>query len=158
VRGELVMDGYWNQPEATARAIQDGWLHTGDVAEMADGRIRITDRKRDFIKTLGGDMVSPAKLEGLLMAEPEIAQAVVAGEGQPAIVALVVPADGMAGKVAEAVSRVNAKLSSIERIRKTTTVPAFTVENGMLTPTMKVKRRVVLDTHGAEVEALHARG
>ncbi|PWS35733.1 long-chain fatty acid--CoA ligase [Falsiroseomonas bella] len=158
VRGDLVMDGYWNQPEATAKAIQDGWLHTGDVAEMVDGRIRITDRKRDFIKTLGGDMVSPAKLEGLLMAEPEIAQAVVAGEGQPAIVALVVPADGMAERVAEAVARVNAKLSSIERIRRTTTVPAFTVENGMLTPTMKVKRRVVLDTHAAEVDALHGRG
>ena len=158
VRGELVMDGYWNQPEATAKAIIDGWLHTGDIAEMSEGRIRITDRKRDFIKTLGGDMVSPAKLESLLMAEPEIAQAVVAGEGQPAIVALVVPAEGMAEKVGNAVTRVNAKLSSIERIRKTTTVPPFTVENGMLTPTMKVKRRIVLETHAEAVEALHGRG
>lgn len=158
VKGDLVMDGYWNQPEATARAIQDGWLHTGDVAEMVEGRIRITDRKKDFIKTLGGDMVSPAKLEGLLMAEPEIAQAVVAGEGKPAIVALVVPADGMAEKVAEAVARVNARLSSIERIRKTAPVAPFTVENGMLTPTMKVKRRVVLDAHAETVEALHGRG
>jgi long-chain acyl-CoA synthetase len=155
VRGALVMDGYWNNPEATARAVVDGWLHTGDVAEMVNGRIRITDRKRDFIKTLGGDMVSPAKLEGLLMAEPEIMQAVVAGEGKPAIVAVVVPADGMAEKVAGAVARVNAKLSSIERIRKTATVPAFTVENGMLTPTMKVKRRVVLETHAKVVEALY---
>ncbi|HEV7268653.1 MAG TPA: AMP-binding protein [Falsiroseomonas sp.] len=167
VRGELVMDGYWNQPEATARAIVPAadaapgdapWLHTGDVAEIVDGRIRITDRKRDFIKTLGGDMVSPAKLEGLLMAEPEIAQAVVAGEGKPALVALVVPADGQEAKVADAVARVNAKLSSIERIRKTQTVPAFTVENGMLTPTMKVKRRVVLDAHAEKVEGLHGRG
>ncbi|MGG5809937.1 AMP-dependent synthetase/ligase [Falsiroseomonas sp. CW058] len=158
VRGELVMDGYWNDPDSTAKAIRDGWLHTGDVAEMAGGRIRITDRKRDFIKTLGGDMVSPAKLESLLMAEPEIAQAVVAGEGRPAIVALVVPAEGMAGKVAEAVGRVNAKLSSIERIRRTATVPPFTVENGMLTPTMKVKRRIVLDAHAEKVEALHGRG
>jgi long-chain acyl-CoA synthetase len=155
VRGGLVMDGYWNQPEATARAIIDGWLHTGDVAGMEDGRIRITDRKRDFIKTLGGDMVSPAKLEGLLMAEPEITQAVVAGEGRPAIVALVVPAEGLEAKVAEAVARVNRKLSTIERIRHTATVPPFTVENGMLTPTMKVKRRVVLDAHGAKVEALY---
>jgi long-chain acyl-CoA synthetase len=155
VRGALVMDGYWNNAEATARAVVDGWLHTGDVAEIVNGRIRITDRKRDFIKTLGGDMVSPAKLEGLLMAEPEIMQAVVAGEGKPAIVAVVVPADGMAEKVAAAVARVNAKLSSIERIRKTATVPAFTVENGMLTPTMKVKRRVVLDTHAKVVEGLY---
>ncbi len=155
VRGGLVMDGYWNQPDATAKAIVDGWLHTGDVAEIDAGRIRITDRKRDFIKTLGGDMVSPAKLEGLLMAEPEITQAVVAGEGKPAIVALVVPADGMEAKVGDAVARVNKKLSTIERIRHTATVPAFTVENGMLTPTMKVKRRVVLDAHGAKVEALY---
>jgi long-chain acyl-CoA synthetase len=84
VRGELVMDGYWNNVVATGQAIQDGWLHTGDVGEIsADGYIRITDRKRDFIKTLGGDMVSPAKLEGLLMSEPEIAQAVVAGKASP---------------------------------------------------------------------------
>jgi long-chain acyl-CoA synthetase len=158
VKGALVMDGYWNQPEATARTVVDGWLHTGDVAEMVDGRIRITDRKKDFIKTLGGDMVSPAKLEGLLMAEPEIAQAVVAGEGKPALVALVVPAQGMEAKVADAVARVNARLSSIERIRRTTTVAPFTVENGMLTPTMKVKRRVVLDTHADQVEGLHGRG
>ena len=157
VQGELVMDGYWNQPEATQAAIRDGWLHTGDIAEMAGGRIRITDRKRDFIKTLGGDMVSPAKLESLLMAEAEIAQAVVAGEGQPGIVALIVPAEGMETKVADAVGRVNAKLAIIERIRRTATVPAFTVENGLLTPTMKVKRRAVLAAHAAQVEALHAR-
>jgi long-chain acyl-CoA synthetase len=167
VRGDLVMDGYWNDAESTARALRADvaepgsrpWLHTGDVGEIdAEGRIRITDRKRDFIKTLGGDMVSPAKLEGLLMAEPEIAQAVVAGEGRPAIIALLVPADGAEAKVADAVGRVNAKLSTIERIRRTATVPAFTVENGMLTPTMKVKRRVVLQEHAAQVEALHARG
>ncbi len=158
VKGDLVMDGYWNQPEATASAIRDGWLHTGDIAEITDGRIRITDRKRDFIKTLGGDMVSPAKLEALLMAEPEIHQAVVAGEGQPGIVALVVPADGMSAKVSEAVGRVNARLATIERIRRTATVPPFTVENGQLTPTLKVKRRVVLEAHAAEVEALHAKG
>lgn len=157
VQGELVMDGYWNQPEATQAAIRDGWLHTGDIAEMAGGRIRITDRKRDFIKTLGGDMVSPAKLEALLMAEAEIAQAVVAGEGQPGIVALVVPTEGMEAKVADAVGRVNAKLAIIERIRRTATVPAFTVENGLLTPTMKVKRRAVLEAHAAQVEALHGR-
>jgi long-chain acyl-CoA synthetase len=89
------------------------------------------------------------------MAEPEIAQAVVAGEGRPAIVALVVPADGMEAKVGDAVARVNRKLSTIERIRHTAIVPPFTVENGMLTPTMKVKRRVVLDAHGATVEALY---
>jgi long-chain acyl-CoA synthetase len=158
VRGDLVMDGYWNDPDSTARALVDGWLHTGDVGEMTDGYIRITDRKRDFIKTLGGDMVSPAKLEGLLMAEPEITQAVVAGEGRPAIVALVVPADGMADKVQAAIARVNGRLSNIERIRASTAVEPFTVENGLLTPTMKVKRRLVLERHAAAVEALAKRG
>ena len=158
IRGELVMDGYWNQPAATEAALRDGWLHTGDVAELSEGRIRITDRKRDFIKTLGGDMVSPAKIEALLMAEPEIHQAVAAGEGQPGIVALLVPADGMADKVQAAVARVNAKLASIERIRKTAPVSPFTVENGQLTPTMKIKRRVVLEAHAAEVAGLYARG
>lgn len=161
IRGDLVMDGYWNNPEATARALRPGpdgrtWLHTGDVGRIEDGRIVITDRKRDFIKTLGGDMVSPAKLEGLLMAEPEIAQAVVAGEGQPGIVALLVPAEGFADSVASAVARVNAKLSSIERIRRWMPVPAaFSVENGLLTPTMKVRRRAVLERYRGELASLY---
>ena len=161
VRGDLVMTGYWNNPEATAAALRpppgetDPWLHTGDVGVIEDGYLRITDRKRDFIKTLGGDMVSPAKLESLLMAEPEIHQAIVAGEGKPALVALIVPAEGMAGKVGEAVRRVNAKLPTIERIRHFTATAPFTIENGLLTPTMKVKRRAAIDARMAEVEGLY---
>ena len=164
VRGELVMAGYWGNAEATAAALhpdpQDPpgsapWLHTGDVGEMEDGFLRITDRKRDFIKTLGGDMVSPAKIEGLLMAEPEIAQALVAGEGQPALVALIVPAEGMETRVDAAMQRVNGKLSTIERVRRWASVEPFTIDNGMLTPTMKVKRRVALDRHAAAVESLY---
>jgi long-chain acyl-CoA synthetase len=167
VRGGLVMDGYWNDPAASAHALRPAagdppgaapWLHTGDVGAIdADGYIRITDRKRDFIKTLGGEMVSPAKLEGLLMAEPEIAQAVVAGEGKPALVALVVPAEGMDGRVAAAVERVNAKVSPVERIRRWSPSAPFTVENGLMTPTLKVKRRAVLERHAAALEALHRR-
>jgi long-chain acyl-CoA synthetase len=167
VRGGLVMDGYWNDPAATAQALRPAagdppgaapWLHTGDVGAVdPDGYIRITDRKRDFIKTLGGEMVSPAKLEGLLMAEPEIAQAVVAGEGKPALVALVVPADGMDGRVAAAVERVNAKVSPAERIRRWSPSEPFTVENGLMTPTMKVRRRAVIERHAAALEALHRR-
>ncbi|NOG73125.1 long-chain fatty acid--CoA ligase [Roseicella sp. DB1501] len=161
IRGDLVMDGYWNNPAATAEALRSGpegatWLHTGDVGRIEAGRIIITDRKRDFIKTLGGDMVSPAKLEGLLMAEPEIAQAVVAGEGKPGIVALLVPAEGMADRVAAAVSRVNGRLSTIERIRRWMPAPvAFSVENGLLTPTMKVRRRAVLERYAGALEALY---
>jgi len=167
VRGELVMAGYWGNPDATAAALRPlpedppgspPWLHTGDVGALEEGYLRITDRKRDFIKTLGGDMVSPAKIEGLLMAEPEIAQAVVAGEGKPALVALIVPADGQEARVEAAVGRVNQKLSTIERIRRWTTSAPFTIENGMLTPTMKVKRRIVLQHHARTLEALHQRG
>ena len=161
VRGGLVMDGYWNQPEATARALQPGpdgetWLHTGDVGELTPGgALRITDRKRDFIKTLGGEMVSPARIESLLMAEPEILQAVVAGEGRPGIVALLVPAEGAENRMDAVVKRVNAKLSGIERIRQHRPVEAFTVENGQLTPTMKIRRKVVLDQHASVIEGLY---
>jgi long-chain acyl-CoA synthetase len=160
IRGPLVMDGYWGDPEATARTLETPedesapWLHTGDVGMLDEaGRIIITDRKKDFIKTLGGDMVSPARIEGLLMAEPEIAQAVVAGEGKPGIVALVVPAEG--AQPERAIQRVNAKLSPTERIRKWSVVAPFTVEGGTLTPTMKVKRRAVLDRHAATVDTLY---
>ena len=154
VRGCLVMDGYWGKPDDTAQAIQGGWLHTGDVGRIDDlGRVSITDRKRDFIKLVGGDMIAPAKLEALLMAEPEIAQAVVAGEGQPGILALIVPAEGQAADAA--VKRVNGKLASIERIRRWAVLDEpFTIENGLLTASMKVKRRAVLARHASALSAL----
>jgi len=119
---------------------------------MEDGCLLITDRKRDFIKTLGGDMVSPAKVESLLMAEPEVQQALVAGEGRPALVALIVPAEGMAEKVADAVRRVNARLPTIERIRHWSVTEPFTIENGLLTPTMKVKRRAAIEARQDAIE------
>jgi long-chain acyl-CoA synthetase len=131
------------------------WLHTGDVAELREGRIHITDRKRDFFKLKGGDMVAPSKIETMLAGEPEVAQAVAAGEGMTGVVALIVPAEGQAARLGEAVKRVNARLSNIERIRRFQTLPeAFTVENGLLTPTMKIKRRQVLERYSAELAGL----
>jgi long-chain acyl-CoA synthetase len=149
VRGGLVMDGYWNQPEATAAALQDGWLHTGDVGEMdADGYLRITDRKKDIIVLSGGENVSPARIEGLLMAEPEILQAVVFGDGQAGLSGLIVPADGQdAQTVAAAVARVNQRLAVTERIRRHGLAAPFTIENGLLTPSQKIKRAAVLRAH-----------
>src|SRR5271155_2445779 len=92
VAGDNVMKGYWNDPQATTRTLVDGWLHTGDVGLVdEDGYIRITDRKRDFIKNSGGEMVSPARVEGYLTLEPEIAQAMVFGDCQPYLVAVIVP-------------------------------------------------------------------
>jgi long-chain acyl-CoA synthetase len=156
------MDGYWNDPEATAQALKPGpgghaWLHTGDVGAVEGRHLVITDRKRDFLKTLGGDMVSPAKIEALLMAEPEIAQAVAAGEGEPAISALIVAAEGFDRAAVEAaVARVNAVLSPVERVRRFALVPPFTIEAGLLTPTMKLKRRAIWAAHAEALASLRA--
>ena len=157
VRGDLVMDGYWGRPEETAAAIQDGWLHTGDIGVLDDsGYLRITDRKKDLIVLSGGENVSPAKVEGMLMAEPEIAQAVVAGDGRAGLTALVVPADGYDDvAVALAVNRTNHRLSVTERIRKHAIVPAFTVDNGLLTPTQKIRRMLVIRANANTLAALH---
>lgn len=150
VRGGLVMDGYWGQPEATDAAVQDGWLHTGDVGTIdAEGFITITDRKKDIIVLSGGEKISPARIEGALMTDARIAQAVVTGEGQTGLSALIVPgADGDARSVAEAVAAVNKGLSVTERVRKHALVPPFTVENGLLTASQKIRRGAVLRAHG----------
>ena len=146
VRGDLVMDGYWGRPDDTAAAIQDGWLRTGDIGAMdPDGYLRITDRKKDIIVLSGGDNVSPAKIEGMLMAEPAIAQAVISGDGRSGLTALLVPAEGFDDvAVAVGVTEVNQRLSITERIRKHALVAPFTVENGLLTPTQKIRRMLVI--------------
>jgi long-chain acyl-CoA synthetase len=153
VRGGLVMDGYWNRPQETAMVIHDGWLHTGDIGELDAGYLRITDRKRDMIVLSGGENVSPAKIEGMLMAETEIAQAVVVGEGRSGLSALVVPADGHDDvTVALAISRTNHRLSVTERIRRHALVAPFTIENGLLTPSHKI-RRVLVTRANAQIVA-----
>ncbi len=180
VQGELVMQGYWNNPEATAATIRDGWLHTGDIGEIdEDGYIRITDRKKDIIVNSGGDNVSPARVEGILTAEPEIGQAMVYGDQRPHLVALVVPdpdfmvdwskENGKSGDLVEladdpdlqktlqdVLNRVNAKLSVVERVRHLKIAPeAFTIENEMMTPTMKLRRHVIKATYGDALEGLY---
>lgn len=149
VRGGLVMDGYWGQPEATAAAIVDGWLHTGDLGTLdADGYLTITDRKKDIIVLSGGENVSPARVEGALMGEKEIAQAVVFGDRQASLSALIVAAEREDEQtVAEAVARANARLPVTERVRRHRLVPPFTVENGLVTPSQKVRRALVLRTY-----------
>ena len=147
VRGDGVMDGYWGRPAETAEVLRDGWLHTGDVGTLdADGYLTITDRKRDVIVLSGGENVSPARIEAMLTAEPEIFQAVVTGHGG-GLAALLVPVDE--ADMAAAVARVNAKVAAHERVRRHVRVPAFTVENGLLTPTQKVRRRLALAAHAA---------
>lgn len=182
VRGELVMRGYWNNPEATRMTIRDGWLHTGDIGTIdEDGYITITDRKKDIIVLTGGDNVSPARVENFLTLQPEIGQAMVLGDHQPYLAALIVPDEAWlrdwarnAGKrselaalsedadlkaaIGEAVERVNKELSTIEHIRRFVILPeAFSVENGMMTPTLKVRRHAVAAAYGQQLEALYPR-
>ena len=180
VRGELVMKGYWRNEEETALAIRDGWLHTGDVGEFdADGYIKITDRKKDICVLSGGDNVSPARVEGFLTLEPEIQQAMVVGDKRPHLVALLVP-DGdwlrtwarEQGKSADlaalsddkdlqtalsaVLDRVNKELSPIEKVRRFLIADApFSVENHMMTPTMKIRRHVVREIYGERLDALY---
>ncbi|HEY2617434.1 MAG TPA: long-chain fatty acid--CoA ligase [Acetobacteraceae bacterium] len=157
VRGDLVMQGYWGLPDATAAVIRDGWLHTGDIGALDDdGYLRITDRKKDMIVLSGGENVSPAKVEGMLMTEPEISQAVVAGDGRSSLTALVVPTQGYDDVAAAlAITRVNHRLSVTERIRKHAVVEAFTVENGLLTPTQKIRRVLVIRANTNVLAKLH---
>jgi long-chain acyl-CoA synthetase len=155
VRGGLVMDGYWNRPGETAAVIHDGWLQTGDIGELDRGYLRIGDRKKDLIVLSGGDNVSPAKIEGMLMAETEIAQAVIAGEGRSFLSALIVPAEGFRdAAVAHAISRVNSRLSVTERIRNHAIVAPFTIQNGLLTPSHKIRRLLVLRANAHIVEGV----
>ena len=180
VRGDLVMQGYWQNAEATSEVIRDGWLHTGDVGSIdEDGFIQITDRKKDIIVNSGGDNISPQRVEGILALEPEIAQAMVYGDKRPHLVAILVPdeefakqwseTNGVTDKfedlaenkefvdaLAEAVDRVNSGLSTIERIRRfIVATEAFTIENEMMTPSLKVRRFKVIEKYGSALEALY---
>jgi long-chain acyl-CoA synthetase len=174
VRGPNVMKGYWHDPEATERAIRDGWLHTGDVGEFdADGYLKITDRKRDFIKNSGGEMISPQRIEGYLALEEGIGQVMVYGDKRPYLVALVVPDEellrrakaetGEAGRQARLqqeiqarVAHVNKTLTAAERIRRFAVVEeAFSVANGQMTPTLKIKRHAIRSVHGPLLESLY---
>jgi long-chain acyl-CoA synthetase len=180
VRGEAVMQGYWRDPEGTAAAIRDGWLHTGDIGVIdGDGYLQITDRKKDIIVFSGGDNVSPARVEGFLCLEPEIGQAMVQGDRRPHLVALLVPdADfirdwarrvGRPSDLAAlandpqlhhalmaAVDRVNAKLSPIERIRRfAIAAEPFTTDNAMLTPSLKIRRHKIRERYGETLDRLY---
>ena len=174
VRGELTMDGYWNDPVATAASLKDGWVHTGDIGRIDDdGYIQITDRKKDIIVMSGGDNVAPQRIEGMLCFEPEIGQAMVHGDGHAHLVAILVPEESWQrefasahGKdpkllfddtefhdaISTAVDRVNARLSQIEKVRGFIVADApFTTENAMLTPSLKIRRHMIRERYGREL-------
>jgi long-chain acyl-CoA synthetase len=180
VRGENIMNGYWNDPEATSATILNGWVHTGDIGEFdEDQYLKITDRKKDIIVNAGGDNISPSRVEEKLNIEPEIAQSMVYGDFKNYLVAIIIPdkeqAITWANKnsktkdlktlvkdqdfikmIKEVTSKVNAKLSVIEQIRKFILIDEeFTIENDLMTPTMKVKRFKVKNIFGDRLEKLY---
>jgi long-chain acyl-CoA synthetase len=170
VRGELVMKGYWHNPDESGRVLQDGWLATGDVGHLDEnGRIVITDRKKDLIVNDKGDNVAPQRVEGMLTLQPEILQAMIYGDRRPYLVAVLVPdpeemkrfkddSEGMHKALSKAVDRVNADLSIVERVRRFIVADEqFSVENEMLTPSMKIRRHVIGATYGERLDSLYKR-
>jgi|TARA_Y100000031_G_scaffold155332_1_gene205720 long-chain acyl-CoA synthetase len=150
VKGENVMLGYWNKKEDTEKVLKDGWLYTGDIGEIdtKDGYLKITDRKKDIIVSAGGDNISPAKIENQLTNSPAIDQCMVYGDGKNYLVALIVPNkefEGQKEKINEIVGEINKNLTLLEKIKKFYLInESFSIENGLLTPTMKVKRNKVI--------------
>jgi long-chain acyl-CoA synthetase len=148
VKGENLMLGYWNNPEATKKTIIDGWLHTGDIGEFDDeGYLKITDRKKDIIVSLGGDNIAPSKLENLLTLSSDIEQACVFGEQKNYIAALIIlTVDSKATKeqIDLYIEKMNVDLSQPEKIKRYHIIDEpFTIENNLMTPTMKVRRHEV---------------
>lgn len=176
VRGDLVMKGYWKDAAATDQAVVDGWLQTGDVGRLDDdGYIQITDRKKDLIVLSGGDNVAPQRIEALLAMEPEIGQVLVHGDKRAFLIALIAPSAELQKEVARAsddaqpdrtkaierridaaVKRANAKLGAVERVRRFAVLEdGFSVENGLMTPTMKLRRPLIYAREAATIERLH---
>jgi len=181
IRGDLVMNGYWRDEKTTNATIVDGWLHTGDIGQLdEDGHLRITDRKKDIIVNSGGDNVAPQRVEGVLTLAPEIAQAMVYGDKRPHLVGLLVPdkdwlvewakANGKPKTLAElvndadlhqalrtVVTRVNGQLSNIEKVRKFIVAKEpFNIDNALMTPTLKVRRHMIIEIYGPTLDALYA--
>ncbi|HJX44616.1 MAG TPA: long-chain fatty acid--CoA ligase [Geodermatophilus sp.] len=185
IRGGVVMRGYWRNEQATAEAIDgEGWFHTGDLGEIdADGFLRITGRKKEILVTAGGKNVAPAVLEDRLRAHRLVSQCIVVGDARPYIAALVTldvealplwleskgkPADtpleqlvddpDVTAELDGAVAEANRAVSQAEAIKRYRVLATdFTEDNGMLTPSLKLKRSVVVKRFGSEVEALYAR-
>ena len=180
VRGEIIMNGYWNDPEATAATIVNGWVHTGDIGKFdEDQYLVITDRKKDIIVNAGGDNISPSRIEEKLDIEPEISQSMLYGDFKNYLVAIIVPDkenallwakdnnknanlseiikdENFIKKIKEVTTKVNKKLSSIEQVRKFILLDhEFTIDNNMMTPTMKVKRYKVKNLYEEQLENLY---
>ena len=181
VRGENVMNGYWNDPHSTNATIIDGWVHTGDIGEFdEDNYLKITDRKKDIIVNAGGDNISPSRIEAKLDITPEIAQSMLYGDYKNYLVAIIVPNkeealiwakennksedlsiliedEDFIKIIKQVTERINKNLSVIEQVRKFILIDhEFTIENGMMTPSMKVRRFKVKEKYEESLENLYS--
>jgi long-chain acyl-CoA synthetase len=158
VKGENIMLGYWNMKKETEEVIRNGWLHTGDIGEITkDGNLKITDRKKEIIVNLGGDNISPSKIENLLCLNEKIKQSFVYGDKKTFLSALVVSDSKENKKEIEFyIENLNKSLSLVEKVKKFKIIDQeFTIENGMLTPTLKLKRKKILENYKEDLEKLY---
>ncbi|MDA9090309.1 long-chain fatty acid--CoA ligase [Pelagibacteraceae bacterium] len=158
VKGENVMLGYWNDEKATNEIIKDGWLHTGDIGLIdSKGYLTITDRKKDIIVNLGGDNISPSKVENFLCLNENIKQAFVYGDKKNYLVAIIVVELGtIHADIKEIIQNLNKKLTLIEKIKKFIFIEKeFTIDNRMLTPTLKLKRKEISKNYKQQLEKLY---
>ncbi|MDA9177169.1 long-chain fatty acid--CoA ligase [Candidatus Pelagibacter sp.] len=160
VKGENVMLGYWNNPTETEKVIQNGWLFTGDIGTIENGYLKITDRKKDILITPGGDNISPVKIESELTKIEFIEQALVYGDNKPFLVALIVLNNNFKDTdykiIQEEIEKINKELTKIEKIKKFLIINnQFSIENGFMTPTLKLKRFKIIQEYKKELEDLY---
>ena len=158
IKGENIMLGYWNLKEETEKVIRDGWLHTGDIGELdSNNYLKITDRKKDIIVNLGGDNISPSKVENILCLDENIKQSFVYGDKKNYLVALIVSKKEIdKEKIKLVIENTNKSLNLVEKIKKFVLIyEEFTIENGMLTPTLKLKRKQIIKNYKQQLENLY---
>ena len=160
IKGENVMLGYWNNPIETEKTIKDGWLYTGDVGHFDNGFLKITDRKKDILITPGGDNISPVKIENDLAKIEFIEQALVYGDNKPFLVALLVLSKDKKNidnnVINNEIEKINNKLTKIEKIKNFIVInKQFSIENGFMTPTLKLKRYKIIQEYKNELEKLY---
>ena len=158
VRGENVMLGYWNQKKATDEVLKNGWLHTGDIGQIdQNGFLKITDRKKDIIVNLGGDNISPSKIENILCLDEKIKQSFVYGDKKNYLVAIIVSEkENNKEEIKKILENLNKNLNMVEKIKKFILISEeFTINNGMLTPTLKLKRKEIIKNYKQQLENLY---